>query len=364
MKHLKLKSLSIALAFVIVLSSCHKDKVNPNTGTPTAEIAGLYVLNQGGFLDDNSTLTYYNFTTKTLIPDQYSVVNSGAKIGDTGNDIKVYGSKMYIVVNLSNVVDVVDPKTAKLIKQDSLIISKGVGRQPRSIAFYKNNAFITSYDGTVAVMDTTTLTISKYIPVGRNPEQMVISNGKLYVANSGGLSFGNPDNTVSVIDLTTLTEIKKITVIADPVTMAADNYGNIYVLSLGDFANIKAGLTVIDNTTDVVKSQSNPAFGYNIPFVVNGDFAYYVTVDANNNSQIAVYNVKTQTVAQANFITDGTVITTPFAININAKTGEVFIADALDYASNGVLYAFDKNGKKEYSIATGINPGKILFVNK
>jgi YVTN family beta-propeller protein len=358
MKQIKLSYLFIAFAFLSVLASCHKDKVTPNAGTPTAARAGVYILNQGSFGANNSSLTYYDYTTKQLTADIYKAVN-GADLGDTGNDAEIYGSKMYIVVNVSNVVDIVNAKTGKLIKQDSLVNNK-VGRQPRSVAFYKSNAFITSYDGTVAVMDTATLTISKYITVGRNPEQLVVSNGKLYVANSGGLSFGNPDNTVSVIDLNTLTETKKITVIANPVTIAADAYGHVYVLSLGDFASIQPGMTIIDNTTDAVKSQTNLPLGFNIPMAANGDFVYYVTAD----NKIAVYNAKTQAAAQANFITDGTVITTPYAISVDALSGEVFVSDAKDYSSNGTLYAFDKTGKKEYSITTGIDPGKIIFVNK
>jgi YVTN family beta-propeller protein len=358
MKHTKLNPFFIALTLLFVLASCHKDKVIPNPGTPLPTRAGLYVLNQGGFGANNSTLTYYDYTSKQLTADIYKAAN-GSGLGDTGNDAEIYGSKMYIVVNVSNVVDVVNAKTGKLIKQDSMV-NNGVGRQPRSVTFYKSNAFITSYDGTVAVMDTATLAISKYITVGRNPEQLVVSNGKLYVANSGGLSFGNPDKTVSVIDLNTLAETKKITVIANPVSVAADTYGNVYVLSLGDFASVLPGMTIINNATDVVKSQTNLLLGFNLPLAAQGDFVYYPTVD----NKIAVYNAKTQTAAQANFITDGTVITTPYAISVDALSGEVFIADAKDYSSNGTLYAFDKTGKKEYSITTGINPGKITFVNK
>jgi YVTN family beta-propeller protein len=358
MKKIKLNYILVSFALLTVLASCHKDKVIPNPGTPKAERAGVYVLNQGSFGDNNSSLTYYDYTTKQQNADLYKAVN-GTGIGDTGNDAEIYGSKMYIVVNVSNVVDIVNAKTGRLIKQDSLVNNK-VGREPRSVVFYKSNAFISSYDGTVAVMDTATLTITKYITVGRNPEQMVISNDKLYVANSGGLSFGNPDKTVSVIDLTSLTETKKVTVIANPVTMAADAYGHVYVLSLGDFAAVKPGMTIIDNTTDAVKSQTNLLLGYNIPMAANGDFVYYVTAD----NKIAVYNAKTQAAAQANFITDGTVITTPYAISVDEISGEVFISDAKDYSSNGTLYAFDKTGKKEYSITTGINPGRITFVNK
>ena len=354
MKKIKLNYLFIALTLTVGLASCHKDKEITKPDTPTAERAGLYVLNQGNFGANNSTLTYYDYTTKTLTADIYKLANS-ANLGDTGNDAEIYGSKMYIVVNVSNVVDVVNSKTGKLIKQ----VSMGT-RGPRSVAFYKSNAFITSYDGTVAVMDTTSFNISKYITVGRNPEQLVVANNKLYVANSGGLSFGDPDKTVSVIDLASLSETKKITVTANPVSLVADGYDNVYVLSLGDFDKVAGGLTIIDDKTDAVKSQPTVSVGYNVPMAAQGDFVYFATAD----NKIAVYNAKTQALVRANFINDGTAVITPYAIAADPLTGEVFVADAKDYSSNGTLYAFDKTGKLEYSTATGIDPGRITFVNK
>jgi YVTN family beta-propeller protein len=353
MKTLRLNYFLIASALTLIVASCHKDKVIPNPGTPVATRAGLYILNQGGLGNNNSTLTYYDYATKNLAADIFSSVN-GAPLGDTGNDIEIYGSKMYITVNNSNRVDILNAKTGKLIKTDSL-------HQCRSIAFYKNNAFITTYDNSVAVMDTASLSITKTIAVGRNPEQLVVANDKLYVANSGGLNTdGVFDNTVSVVDLTSLTETKKITVIANPQSMAADAYGNIYVASIGDYANIPGGLTVIDSKTDVVKSHPAASVGYAVPITVSGDFVYYITAD----NKIAVYNAKTQTPVQPNFIADGTKVITPYAIGADAVSGEVFITDAKDYSSNGTLYAFDKTGKLEYSITTGINPGKIALVNK
>jgi YVTN family beta-propeller protein len=356
MKQFKLKSLLSAVAILSVLAGCQKD--NKIIVNPPAATAGVFVLNQGKFNDNNSTLSFYDYATKSTTSDIFSAVN-GTKLGDTGNDAKIYGSKMYIVVNVSSTVEVVNAKTVKSIKQVKMF-NGTVARQPRYVVFNKNKAFISSYDGTVAVMDTTTLAIEKYITVGRNPEQMVVSNGKLYVANSGGLS-ASPDNTVSVIDLNTLTEIKKITVIANPISMGADSYGNVYVLSTGDYASILPGMTIIDNTTDAVKTQSTTLVGaYGTAIIVNGDFAYFLTSD----NKVVVYNVKTQTVAKANFITDGTVIKTPYSIAHDSTTGEVFVTDAKDYASNGELFAFDKDGKKEYSITTGINPGAIVLANK
>ncbi len=351
MKQFKLNYLIAILSLVTVLASCRKDKVVPDTGTPNANI---YILNQGGIGKNNSTLTYYDYATKSLIPDQYFTANTN-KLGDTGNDAVISGSKMYIAVNYSNVIQVVNAKDAKFIKQINL-------NKPRSIAFYKGNIFVSSYSNTVSVIDTATLTITKTINVGRSPEQMVVSNGKLYVANSGGLDYLTLpyDKTVSVIDLATLTEIKKITVIDNPVTITADNNGNVYVLSIGDYNLVQGGMTVINSATDAVKSTTNLSLFYNIPMAVYGDFLYYPTAD----KKIAVYNTKSQTVTSANFITDGTTISEPYAITTDSKTGEVFIADAKDYSSNGIVYVFDKNGKKEYTITAGINPGKITLIDK
>ncbi|MES2375637.1 MAG: DUF5074 domain-containing protein [Bacteroidota bacterium] len=352
MKQIKLYNLFIALAFVTVLASCHKDKTAPTPDTPTAERAGVYVLNQGGIGKNNSTLTYYDYTTKALTPDFFIAANT-TKLGDTGNDLGIWGSKMYIVVNNSNLVYITTAKTAKILKTITL-------NQPRSVVFYKANAFVTSYNGTVSVIDTASMAITKTITVGSSPEQMVIANGKLYVANSGGLDYPNFANTVSVIDLTSLTETKKVTVIANPIAVTTDTYDNVYVLSLGDYNTVLAGMTIIDDKTDIVKSKPTVSLGYNVPIYAQGDFIYYPTAD----NKIAVYNAKTQTSSSANFITDGTVITTPYAISGDVLTGEIFVADAKDYSSSGTVTAFDKNGKKEYSIVTGISPGKIVLINK
>ena len=364
MKSLKLSYLSIVLASAALLASCHKDKaVTPDK--PTAERAGLYILDQGTFTTPNSTLTYYDYTTKTLTPDIFMSAN-GQGLGNTANDIQVYGSKMYIVVDKSGVVDVVNPKTAKLIKQVTIQDSKGTSLEPRDITFYKGNAYISIYNGAVGevgVMDTVTYTISKYIPVGRNPEQLAVSNGKLYVANSGGLSYPNVDNTVSVIDLSTLTETTKVTVGSDPYAVSVDTYGDVFVTSYAvyasDFVTIisNSSLTIINSSTDAVTSKTDFTGG---PFSINGDTAYYIDGDGT----VKTYNVKTHTATGTAFITDGTKLTAAYAVYADTLTGEVFVTDAKDYNSNGLIYAFDKTGKKEYSLVTGINPGNVLPVNK
>ncbi|MGN6181497.1 MAG: DUF5074 domain-containing protein [Mucilaginibacter sp.] len=350
MKNLKL-NLVLTAMLAIALTSCHKDKKISPAVTPVT--TGLYVLNQGLFNDNNSTLTYYSYTSKQPSTDFFGAVN-GRGLGDTGNDIEIYGAKMYIVVNISSTIEVVDPYTGKSIKQIK-IFNGTTGREPRDIAFFKGNAYITSYDGTVAVMDTATLSVSKYITVGNDPEQLTVANGKVYVANSGGLNFPNYDKTVSVIDPATNTVIKTLTVAENPQNITTDGKGHVYVLSAGNYVDVPSSLAVIDDNNDTVTSQTN--FDATI-FTVIGSNAYFVT----SANKVGVYNTTNQSVSNANFISDGTSIKVPYAINADAATGEVFVTDAVDYTSNGKLYAFDKNGKLEYSFTTGINPGRIALL--
>ena len=329
---------------------------------------GIFILNEGGFNQNNSSLSYYDYDGKSLELDIFKREN-GRGLGDTGNDIQVYGSKMYIVVNASGTVEVINLKTTKSIKQINLKDVQNVNKQPRSIVFNKNKAFVSCFDGTVAVLDTATLSIEKYITVGNNPEQMAIANNKLYVANSGGLNFPNYDKTVSVIDLTSLIEIKKITIADNPTEVQADQYGDVYVKSAGNYGDINPTLTIIDSKTDLVKTKMDNFSGGNM--TIAGDLAYFTLYGSPQigdippvSGNLKVFNVKTETLEKEKFITDDTFLTSPYGISVDNLTGEIFITDAKDYASKGEVFSFDKDGKKKYSLTVGLLPSAVIFINK
>jgi len=359
MKQFKLKTILFTLSLAALFSACRKDNDNtPDDQDIVPVRKGLYILNEGSFNANNSSLGYYDYDSKVLVGDQFATVNKRG-LGDTGNDAQVYGSKLYVVVNVSSVVEVMDAKSAKSVKQVE-VKNGSAAREPRFIVFDKNKAFISCYDGNVAVMDTASLVIEKYIPVGRNPEKMAIANGKLYVANSGGLSAPDVDKTVSVIDLATLTETKKVTVGLNPFSVTADKYGDIYVLSYGLTYPVvvsNPSMTIIDSKTDAVtKTFDDFSAG---DMAINGDFAYITTYTG-----VQLFNVKTETVASANFITDGTTITIPYSVTVDPITGEVFVTDAKNYSTNGEVFCFDDKGVKKYTLPTGINPGAVTFINK
>ena len=109
-----------------------------------------------------------------------------------------------------------------------------------------------SRPGKVVEVDTASLQITREVVVGYQPEEMVVTDGKLYVANSGGYRYPNYDTTVSVIDLETFKVINTIDVAINLHRMAIDRYGRIYVSSRGDYYNVGADVYVIDSKKDKV----------------------------------------------------------------------------------------------------------------
>jgi YVTN family beta-propeller protein len=343
----------LAFAFIaITIVSCSKDDVPVEI--PVVR-SGFYILNEGGFNSNNSSLDYYNLENSSLTSSFFAQKNKRG-LGDTGNDAQIYGSKMYIVVNASNTVEVINAKTAISIKQLDFK-NNGVGRQPRYVIFNKNKAFVSSFDGTVAVIDTASLAIEKYITVGRNPEQMAIANNKIYVANSGGLGYpNNYDKTVSVIDLNTLAEIKKIAVADNPGGVVATADGKVYVKSRGNYGTIKPTLSIIDSKTDLVTS-SKEFTGSGMTIV--GDKAYFLA-----STGVKEYDLKTDAVTKDNIITDGTTYKIGYGLSYDAINQQFFVCDAQSYTSTGVVLCFDKNGKLLYKVNAGVLPSKVIFLNK
>ncbi len=67
---------------------------------------------------NNSTLTHVDGAAGIVTTDYFSAQNK-RPLGDTGNDIAIYGNKMYIVLNVSSQIEVTDLH-GKSIKQIGL----------------------------------------------------------------------------------------------------------------------------------------------------------------------------------------------------------------------------------------------------
>ncbi|NDP21932.1 MAG: YncE family protein [Paludibacter sp.] len=352
------------LILMAVFSSCDDMKDMPtliNLPETPSERGRLYLLSEGLFNMNNSTMGLIDFEKKTIQFDYFTTIN-GRGLGDTANDLKIYSNKLWVVVTVSSQVEVIDLNTGITIRRIEFFDQNKKARQPRFITFYENKAYVCSFDGTVTRIDITTLAIDGVVQCGRNPDGITVANGKLYVSNSGGLDNPNYDNTVSVIDLTTFTELKKITVGLNPFKLETDSQGDVYVVSRGNNADIKASWSRINSVTDEVTQTFENLAAIN--FCIQNDTAYLYNFDFVKNSYwVKTFDCKTEGLISDNFITDDTKIERPFGIYAHPTNGNVYLTDARSYTVKGDLLCFNRKGKLRYKIQNvGLNPNAIVIV--
>jgi hypothetical protein len=336
-------------------------------GDPTeTDTAELYALCEGLFNQNNSSLMRFSFGNQRMVRNYFNTINHRG-LGDTANDLAIYGGKIYVIVNVSSTVEVIDFRTGNSLKQIQMLTENGSSREPRYIAFHKEKAYVCSYDGTVTRIDTTSLAIDGVTSVGRNPDGICVQNEKLYVSNSGGLDYASGlgvDNTVSVVDIATFKEINKITVGPNPGKIVAGADGTtVYVATRGE--DVEAGnynFAKIDCLTNGVTHYNEKVQN----FAIDGEIAYLYNYNySTQTSSIKTFNLKTGKTVRENFITDGTSIDTPYGINVNPYSGNVYITNAYDYTIYGDLLCFNQQGQLQFRLNNiGLNPNTIAFSDK
>lgn len=342
----------------LFFTSCEKDPIE-KPDVPE-ETSALLILSEGSFNSNNSTLANYNLETGALDRDYFNTVNQRG-LGDTANDMLLYGSKVYIVVSGSNIVEVMNAKTGKSLKT---ITIQGT---PRNAAAYNGKVYVTSFDDKVTRIDTLSLVAEASTTVGRDPEGICVANNKIYVANSGGLDYatGNFDSTVSVIDVNSFKEEKKIEVGKNPYQVFADSQGDIYVST----RTIYHGWTPIASST--LKKISGLTYEVETisgmepsRFTIVDDKAYII-IDDYVNAKVAEFDCLKEKVVVENLIPADMGIATPYCISVDKFSGDVFLTlTNSDYSSTpGNMYCLDKDGKFKYKLTgVGVNPTVVIFV--
>ena len=339
----------------------------------SAEPSGIYLVNQGNQGSNKARLDFLNFHNGFYIRDVFTEYNPEVVkgLGDIGNDVQVYKGKVFVVVNGSHKVEIMDAYSMKRLAQVDV-------PNCRFIAFDGNSAYVTSYvakdkeafktqKGALYCIDLDTYKVTGQVTVGYQPEQLVIMDGKAYVANSGGYVAGN-DNTVSVVDLNSMKVEYDIEVAVNLELMLVDSEGTIWVSSRGNYSDVSSTLNYLVKKGDKYELGGS----VNVPvssMALAGDKIYVIgsTYTPPTWALTTTYNIvnaKTRKLESGSFITDGTEsdITTAFTVTVNPGNGDIYVTDAKDYVSSGTLHCFTGSGKHKWSVHTGDIPGRIAFL--
>ena len=369
-----LLGLAVLLMGTAVMTSCDPAEDYPETYLQVYS-TGAYVVNSGNMYSKiESSLTAIDYASSTATQNVFKTAN-GRTLGNTANDGIVYGNKIYLAVDQSNTIEVIDKKTKRSIKQIKTtdLLGNAEGVEPRHIIADGGKVYFTTYGGYVAAVDTINFALADKYKVGDYPEGLAIGGSNLYVANS---NYGKGGGNISCIDLSSKkVETKNIEGVNNPTS--------IYYAS-----NV---LYVLDNQ---YYDTSYNAYGENalraVSFaegksqkVADGNYAVCVTPGATTRMNVVrpyffVLNAPfggTPSVSvlaagsmQAQTMTLSEMPVSPCGIFVDPLNGHIFVLsyrlgdkDYPDYSGNGYVVEYDRAGQKQHEYETGVGSCAMFF---
>ncbi len=338
------------LLIAVTFSGCLRD---PNSSTDKTKPgrSGAFIINEGLWGQGNGSLSFYDYEADSVYQKIFKSIN-GENLGDVVQSMTIIDTLGFIVVNGSDKIEVIGMNSWKRIKTINLPAASG----PRYLAkVNEDKAYLTTYDGFFR-LDLKALSVSALSGVPTNfDEQLVVTNNKAYIANSG---FGYA-NTVTVVDAKADTELTKITVADNPISMTIDDDGKVQVLCTGrwgdwqnpDDQGTDGGLFIIDPQTDQV-TKSVAISGHPQRLVNDGqNTGYYIL-----NGAVIAYNLTDLTVSNAQFANGFY-----HSLGFDEVSNELFILDAIDYQQNGQVLKYSAQGVALKTLPAGLIPGSVTF---
>lgn len=344
-------------AFFFVLAGCRSDPAGPSIPPPAPTVLrGVYVLNEGNYSDaTGARLSLYDVDSDTVFLDVIEAANGGTHLGNVGDDIKLHNGKAYIAMGGSDNLVVVSLDSHQILQSK---LYPDASPKELLIDSLRSKIYITRlFDGSILVVDLTTLAVIDSVRVGAFPQGMALSGNSLFVCNSG---YGS-DRTVTVISVPADTVRSTLTLSDGPTGIATAPDGRLWIACTGSSSNSPptTGKVFILNPSTLAVEDS-VIFTENLwGSIAIGDdgYAYVLGITPASFYGGPVHRVSLSSRSVwLNFI-HGTF----YAHAIDVPTNEIYVADVREFNSNGEVSIFGSDGVLKRFFTAQRGPGAFAF---
>ena len=341
-----MKNLIKIVIVSMLIVSCQKEPDYPITNYTLS--GGVYIVNEGNFRSGNGSLSFYSYDSLKIFNDLFYSVN-GRPLGDVPNSIALKDNNIYIVVNNSGKIEILDRSTLK-----SLATIQGLN-SPRNISFInENKAYVSSlYSDSLTIVNLSTFSISGYINIRRTSESIAVTGNKVFIANwTGG-------KEIMVVNANNDKLSDSIEVGHEPESMVFDKYGMLWVLCNGGWARqYNAELIEINPAINqIVKTFTFPTIEES-PTCLKidgvGQTLYYL------DNGIRQMDIGASALPATTFIIQGSGEYF-YKIGVNPVNSDIFVTDAVDFVQQGYVLIYKNDGSFVSKQQAGIIPGSMLF---
>ncbi|MBD5250752.1 MAG: hypothetical protein HDS56_06215 [Barnesiella sp.] len=365
----------VALAAVAgVFTSCSDSDDNDFDDNGSKVVLGnnrVFILNEGTMGMNNANITYYNpDKSGDIIADIFKLQN-GVQLGDNGNDLIEYNDDMYVAVYGSNYLARLNSAGVEMVRKEFASDADFRGGI-RSIDADNGFIYASFYGGVVAKFDARTLEVkAKLTTTGSNLEDIVVEDGKIYVANSYAIIDGVYTylDELIVVDARTFTQLPSIKVTSNPNrVLEADD--KIFVIS-NDYSQESYVLQMVeprnDNKVTVIGYATDMAEDDDVLYLVDSRTDYTTTPFTTTNTFYS-YDIKRGSLSNTSFLRNAPAelaSASVYSMAVDDETGDIYINTTYYTYSNGDVYRFRRNGTfVEKFDCGGQNPRAIVFMDR
>ncbi|MEX1011705.1 MAG: YncE family protein [Balneolaceae bacterium] len=357
----------IAAASLLVTTACDNGPLSENQDQNGTE-AGveLYVANEGNWSDSNGSLSLIRPGSGEVLQNRFESVNGRPLAGIIqtivpGSTEEGVPGRLFIILNNSDRIEVVDPETLESI--ESIPMDGEGGFTPSGFTDLDGEKGYVAglYTNEVAVVDLESMEITgTRIAVGQNPQAMAVSGTTLFVGNNG---FG-ADRTVSVIDTDTDEVTGTTDVGAGPIQFLPLEDGRLVVLSAGYKAYDEEWNRDPENDEEGRLDFLEGTDGSLIATIETGGFPGAMVLDpareilyVMNSSEVQQVDLGLMELLQSPFVSR------TFRGGAWSSVDErLYLAQSRGYTQSGQVIAYDIEGAALDSFPAGIAPSDILLM--
>lgn len=214
-----------------------------------------------------------------------------------------------------------------------------------------NKAYVSDiYANCIYVVNLSDNTITSTIPLSHDSQQMVMMYGKVFVTSMYS-------DKIIVVNTTTDQVSDSITVAWAPGSVCQDKNGALWVMCSGDSLLNKSSALVQINplSNSVIKSftfSGNHA-PWRLCMNAQNDTLYYLD---RNVYRMSIYDAQLPVDA---FINGSANLF--YGLGVDPLLNEVYVADAVDYIQQGVVYRYNTDGALLHQFRTGNIPSGFYF---
>lgn len=322
------------------------------------------ILHEGNFVGGEASLSLYSIDSLTIENGVYKRVNN-ASLGSVGQSMHLYKDKLYIVINNSEKIEVIDTSTFQNLATITI-----PGSSPREILFINDTlALVTElYANTLWFINPQTNTYQFSQSLLGSTEELVSYNDTIYIPrytiDPPGVN--NPLNGyIMKMNSNTLALFDSVKVGRNCYSIVENNG---YIYTIGEEDDGKYIYQFHPENGRIIKSKAaESSEGAAQLSIGPNNSLYYLWQDgslgASTNSAIRYFSLtNNQLSATYSSLSLGNNINLYSVLDYDTLRKELYTADAKDFTSAGVIYRLDSNLNTIHSFEAAQIPGQLIFL--